>query len=116
VLVWALGVVGILFLTLFGRGALFGSASDIFVQMSSLQNLSDVQATEALSIARGAAGWAIVGLVAYLVAAIAGGMMGVKTGSKDDLIVRDSRQRPTNRKEGHVHGGDRFHEDTGPAR
>ena len=82
VLVWALGVVGILFITLFGGGALFGAASDIFVQTASLQNIPEVQAAEALSTARDAAGWAIAGLVASLVAATVGGVLGVKTGSK----------------------------------
>lgn len=84
VLVWALAVVALLFITLFGGGALFGSVSNIFAQTASLQNLTDVQLEQALATARDSAGWAILGLVAYLVAAAAGGMLGVKTGSKKD--------------------------------
>lgn len=86
VLVWALGLVGILFLTLFGGGALFGSVANVVTQVASLQpsDLPDVQATQAVDTAREAAQWALLALVLSLGAAAAGGMVGVKMGSSKD--------------------------------
>lgn len=83
-LVWALGVVGILFLTVFGGGALLGSLANAVAQTGSLQeaDLSDVEFGRAAGIARDAAGWAVLGLLVYLIAAVAGGVLGVKTGSR----------------------------------
>lgn len=83
-LVWALGIVGITFLTLFGAGALLGSVANAVTQAANLQgaNLPDVTAGQALSAARTAAGWAILGLLVYLILAIAGGLLGVKIGSR----------------------------------
>lgn len=82
VLVWALGLVGILFLTLFGGGALFGSLANVVTQVASLQptDVPNVEVTQAVDAARGAAGWAVLGLVLSLVAAALGGIAGVKMG------------------------------------
>ncbi len=82
-LIWALGIVGIIFFTLLGGGALFGSLAGAVADVSSLQqaNLPDVQLAEAVDTARNGAGWAVLGLVLSLVAAMVGGMLGVKMGS-----------------------------------
>lgn len=80
ILVWALGVVGIVFLTLFGGGALFGSLAQVFTQVAFLQQagLPDVQAAQALDAARSGASWAVLGLGLSLLAAVAGGLAGAK--------------------------------------
>lgn len=86
VLVWALGIVGIIFLTLFGGGALFGSLASAVGEAASLQqaDLPDVQLNQAVATARDGAGWAALGLALSLAAAAAGGMLGVKMGSSGD--------------------------------
>ncbi len=84
VLVWALGIVGIIFFTLLGGGALFGSLAGSVAEVSSLQqaNLPEVQLADAVDTARSGAGWTALGLVLSLIAAAVGGMMGVKMGSR----------------------------------
>lgn len=86
VLVWALGLVGVLFLTLFGGGALFGSVANVVTQVAALQpsDLPDVQASQAIDTARAAAGWAVLALALSLAAAAVGGVAGVKMGSSQD--------------------------------
>lgn len=86
VLVWALGIVGIIFLTLFGGGALFGSLASAIGQAASLQqaDLPAVELGEAVGTAREGAGWAVLGLALSLAAAAAGGMLGVKMGSSNE--------------------------------
>lgn len=86
-MVWALGIVAIIFLTLFGGGALFGSLATALSQASSLQeavNVPEAQLDQAVDSARGSAGWAVLGLVLSLLAAAVGGLLGVKTGSRKD--------------------------------
>lgn len=80
ILVWALTTIGIIFLTLFGGGALFGSAAEVLTQFSAFQraDLPDVDATEAMSTVRDAARWAVLGLVLSLFAAAVGGAAGGK--------------------------------------
>ena len=85
-LVWALGTVAIIFLTLFGGGALLGSVATVMAQASSLQqagNVPDVQLQEALSTARTAAGWASLSVVLPLASAALGGLLGGKIGPKN---------------------------------
>lgn len=84
VLVWALGLVGIIFITLFGGGSLFGSVANVFGQFASLQQaaLPDVQVSEVTDTVRSAARWAVLALALSLAAAVLGGMAGVKMGSK----------------------------------
>ncbi|MFC0623289.1 hypothetical protein [Kribbella deserti] len=83
-LVWALGLVGILMLSLFGGGALFGAASSVFADLATFAqaDLPDVEAGEVLRSARDAAAWATTTLLLYLLAAVAGGAIGVKVGSR----------------------------------
>lgn len=81
ILVWALGVVAFVFLTLFGGGALFGSLGNVAAQVINLQqavNLPDVQAQQVLSAARSAASWAVLGLGLSILASGLGGVMGAK--------------------------------------
>ncbi len=81
-LVWALGVTGILFLTLFGGGALLGSFGSIVGDVANLSQLtsqlSGAQAAEAVDAARTNAGWAVLSLALALAAAAVGGIMGAK--------------------------------------
>ncbi|CAN5670516.1 hypothetical protein BH24ACT13_BH24ACT13_10340 [soil metagenome] len=80
-LVWALGVVGLLFLTLFGGGALLGSFGNIAAQVVSLGQVPDVsapEAQEAIAAVRDAARWAVLGLALSLAAAAIGGIVGAK--------------------------------------
>jgi len=83
VLVWALGIVGIIFITLFGGGALFGSVASAVADAAQLQraNLPDVELNQAVDDARNGAGWAVLGLLLSLVAAAVGGVLGTKMGS-----------------------------------
>lgn len=80
ILVWALTTMGIIFLTLFGGGALFGTAAEVLTQVSSLQqaNLPDVDAGQAMSAVMDATRWAVLGLVLSLLAAAIGGAIGGK--------------------------------------
>lgn len=80
ILVWALGVVAFLFVTLFGGGALFGSLADVLTQTTALQrtNVPDVNVAQAVQTARDAAGWAVLGLGLSWAAATLGGILGAK--------------------------------------
>lgn len=95
VLVWAVALVAILFFTLFGGGALFGSASNIFVQMVNLQQLdvSGGEVQQAVDTARSVAGWAVLGLAVYLAATIIGGLVGAKMGSGKSVEDRPTEVR-----------------------
>lgn len=81
VMVWALGLVAMLFLTLLGGSALLGPVSDLVTQVGGVQqqfaqSVPNIDADAAMSTARAAAGWAILGLVLSLIAAGIGGMCG----------------------------------------
>lgn len=87
ILVWSLGVVTIVFLTLFGGGALFGSLADVITQVGSLSqaDLPEVQAASALETVRSGASWAVLGLGLSVTAAALGGVLGAKMWpSKED--------------------------------
>lgn len=80
-LVWALATAAVLTIALVGGGAVFGASSDLFGQMEFLQ-VQDAQASaQAVEAAEDAAGWAAFALFTTLGAAVAGGALGVKTGS-----------------------------------
>ncbi|MGY1857563.1 permease [Modestobacter sp. SYSU DS0290] len=80
ILVWALTVVSLVFLTLFGGGALFGSLAGLVTDVAGIQqaNLPDVQAAQAADVARTSAGWAALGLGLSIAAAAVGGVIGAK--------------------------------------
>ncbi|EYR63202.1 permease [Actinotalea ferrariae CF5-4] len=85
VVLWALGVVSIVFLTLFGGGALFGSLADVLGQTAMIQQSAgapDVDIQSAVESARTGARWAVLGLLLPLVAAAIGGLVGGKLGAK----------------------------------
>lgn len=88
ILVWALGVVTIVFLTLFGGGALFGSLADVVTQVGGISqaDLPEVQAAEAADIGRSAAAWASLALGLSIIASALGGVLGAKMwpGRKDE--------------------------------
>lgn len=90
VLVWMVGVVAILLLTLLGGGALLGSLAGVFTEVANVQELSapDVDTSEALETARSAAGGAALGLLVSLVAAALGGLLGAKMWGKDEDAER----------------------------
>lgn len=83
---WALGVVAIIFLTLFGGGALFGSVASVVAEATQIQqavNVPEVELDEAVSTAREGSGWAALGLLLPLIAAAVGGAIGGKMGSRE---------------------------------
>ncbi|WP_225755296.1 hypothetical protein [Actinotalea sp. Marseille-Q4924] len=85
IVLWALGIVAIVFLTLFGGGALFGSLADVLGQTARIQQSAgapDVDIQSAIDSARTGARWAVLGLLLPLVAAAVGGLVGGKLGSK----------------------------------
>ncbi|WNV77674.1 permease [Geodermatophilus sp. DSM 44513] len=81
ILVWALTVVTLVFLTLFGGGALFGSLAGALTDVASIQqaDVPDVAAGQAADVARSGASWAVLGLGLSVVAAAIGGVLGAKT-------------------------------------
>ena len=87
ILVWALAVVTLLFLTLFGGGALLGSFAGVITDLAGLQqsDIPDVQAGQLADAARSGAAWAVLGLGLSIAAAAIGGMLGAKMwpGKKD---------------------------------
>lgn len=83
ILVWSLALVGVLFFTLLGGGTLLGPVSDVVTQVGGLQQQlaqggPDVDLGDALSTARDAAGWAVLGLGLSIAASAIGGMVGAK--------------------------------------
>lgn len=89
---WALGMVAIVFLTLFGGGALFGSVANVMTQAATLQQASgmpEVQMQEALETARTGAAWAVLAMLLPLLAAAVGGVIGSKLGSKASDATTD---------------------------
>ncbi|TWH72189.1 permease [Modestobacter roseus] len=96
ILVWALTVVTLVVLTLFGGGALFGSLAGVVTDVASIQqaNLPDIAAGQAADVARNSAEWAALGLGLSIAAAAIGGVIGAKMWpskkavEKDDSTVR----------------------------
>ena len=78
-MVWALSVVGILALAVFGGTAMLGPLSQFATQMSDVQQqVTQVDPQQALAAARETAGWAVLGLGLAAAAAALGGMAGAK--------------------------------------
>lgn len=89
IIVWALSIVGIIFLTLFGGGALLGPLAETVTQVSQLQQQvasadPNFQAGEAIDAARSAASWTVLGLGLTVIAAGLGGMVGAKMWPRHD--------------------------------
>lgn len=83
IILWAFATVGLLVLALIGGGTLLGPMSTVAadlvqIQNVNLQNLPAEQVTQALSGARDAAGWALIGLALALLASAVGGLVGAK--------------------------------------
>ncbi|MCZ2857073.1 permease [Blastococcus sp. VKM Ac-2987] len=80
ILVWALTIVSLLLLTLFGGGALLGSLAGAVTDIAGIQqsDIPDIQAGEAADAARSAASWAVLGLGLSIAAAALGGVLGAK--------------------------------------
>ncbi|MGY2085986.1 permease [Blastococcus sp. SYSU DS0539] len=80
ILVWALAVVTIVLLTLFGGGALLGSLAGAVTDIAGIQqsDIPDIQAGQAADAARSAASWAVLGLGLSIAAAALGGVLGAK--------------------------------------
>ncbi|WP_298460878.1 hypothetical protein [uncultured Cellulomonas sp.] len=78
VLVWALTTVGIIFLTVFGGGALFGAAAEVLTQVSAIQraNVPDADLGAAMDTIQPVLDGAVLGIVLALVAAVLGGAAG----------------------------------------
>lgn len=100
ILVWALTVVTLVLLTLFGGGALFGSLAGVVTDVASVQpaDLPDVSAGEAADAARSGASWAVLGLGLSIAAAALGGVIGAKMWpgkdeAADDTVVVRHRDR-----------------------
>jgi ABC-type transport system involved in multi-copper enzyme maturation permease subunit len=88
ILVWALSLVGTLFFTLLGGGALLGPVSEVITAVSGLQQqvaqgAPGVQLEAAVSTARDAAALAVLGLGLSIVAAAIGGLLGVTMWPRD---------------------------------
>ena len=80
ILVWALSIVALLVLTLFGGGALLGSLAGVVTDTAGIQqaNLPDVAAGQVADVAESAAAWAVLGLGLSIAAAALGGVLGAK--------------------------------------
>ena len=79
--VWALGVVSFLLLTVLGAGALLGPVADVLSQTTSLANVdpaAGVDVSSAVDTARETAGYALMSLGLAWVAAALGGLVGTK--------------------------------------
>ncbi len=101
IMVWALSIIAILFLTLFGGGALLGSLGQIASEVVSLDQVTsaaqgvnppDVDPAQALETARSSASWAVLGLGLTVIASALGGIAGAKMWKgKDDQAPVVSR-------------------------
>ncbi|MGY1724166.1 permease [Blastococcus sp. SYSU DS0533] len=80
ILVWALTVVSIVFLTLFGGGALLGSLAGVVTDVTGIEqaDLPDVAAGQVADVATASASWAVLGLGLGITAAALGGVLGAK--------------------------------------
>lgn len=89
ILVWALGVIALLLLTIVGAGSLLGSAGNIASQLldpatiagaagDAASNAPDVSATEAAEAGKSAASWGVLGLGLTFIASALGGLVGAK--------------------------------------
>lgn len=102
IIMWAFATVGLLVLALIGGGTLLGPVSTVAadlvqIQNVNLQNVPAEQVTQALSGARDAATWALLGLTLALVASAIGGMAGAKIWPRRDTpgtTTRDAEDAP----------------------
>jgi uncharacterized RDD family membrane protein YckC len=80
ILVWALTVVTLVVLTLFGGGALLGSLAGVVTDIAGIQqaDIPDVATSDAAQVARSGASWAVLGLGLSVAAAALGGIIGAK--------------------------------------
>ncbi|TYP88325.1 permease [Blastococcus xanthinilyticus] len=80
ILVWALTIVSLLILTLFGGGALLGSLAGVVTDVAGIQqaDLPEVAAGQIADVTRDAASWAVLGLGLSIAAAALGGVVGAK--------------------------------------
>ncbi|SDQ63378.1 permease [Quadrisphaera sp. DSM 44207] len=92
ILVWALGVVAFLFLTLLGGGALFGSLAGAVTQVVDLQQLNapDIDPAQAVATARSAASFAVLGLGLAVIASALGGLLGARTWPRKEDVEPDA--------------------------
>lgn len=95
ILVWALTVVSLLFLTLFGGGALLGSLAGAITDVAGIQqgDLPDIAAGDAAQAARSGASWAVLGLGLSITAAALGGLLGAKMWPARDDVEDDRGTR-----------------------
>jgi hypothetical protein len=92
-LVWALGVLAILFLTLFGGGALLGSFADLIDKFLNLRQTASVNPAEATTLAettKDAALPAFFGLALPLAASMLGGLIGSKMWPRNQGTQHDT--------------------------
>lgn len=80
ILVWALSVVSIVFLTLFGGGAVLGSLAGVVTDVADIEqaDLPDIAADQVSEVAVSGASWAVLGLGLGVTAAALGGVLGAK--------------------------------------
>lgn len=79
ILVWALTTVGIIFLALFGGGALLGSLANVVTQLGAIQQGAvGISPNQAIEAARDSAGWGALWLGLTALTAALGGMAGSK--------------------------------------
>ena len=92
-MVWALGVLAILFLTLFGGGALLGSFADLirnFVNLQQAANVTGQETSELARTAKDAALPAFFGLALPLAASMLGGLIGSKMWPRNQGAQQDT--------------------------
>lgn len=80
ILVWALGVVALLALTLLGGGALLGPVAQVVTDVANIGavNAPNLDPAQAAATARSSASWASLALGLAIVAAVLGGVLGAK--------------------------------------
>lgn len=100
IVVWALGVVAFLFLTLFGGASLLGNFGDVAAQVLNLNQLAgdvpDIGVQQAVDSTRDAASWAFLGLGLSIIASAVGGLLGAKLWSgreNDDDVAEVHTER-----------------------
>lgn len=87
-LVWALGVAGLLLLGVIGGSALVGPVATLVTQSQVLPDSVPVDPVTAVSVARQSAGWGALGLGLAAAAAALGGMLGARLWPTGDATRR----------------------------
>lgn len=96
--VWATTIVGLVVLTGLVGGATFGALGDLLAsnQDTLFSAAQETTITEAMAEdARDAAGWSAIGLIATLIAAVCGGITGIKTWPSTSTRMMDEVPRRT---------------------